>query len=100
MAAKISGLLAQSRGHRRDKRRIAQFRGMVPLGHGHQPDRIERAVNDKQIVLAQAEVFQQQGANFQRTAVLDLQAHGVALAAVAQFGFHGLSRVAASSSSV
>ena len=63
---------------------------MVPLRHRHQPDRVERSVNNKQIVLGQAEVFQQQRADFQRASVLDLQPHRLALAAVAQFDFDRL----------
>jgi hypothetical protein len=76
-----------------------KLRRMIAFGHGHEADRVERAVDDKQILLGQAEVFQQHGANFQRATLFDLQPHGVALAAVLQFASTALSRLAASSSS-
>ena len=45
-----------------------------------QPDRVDRAVNQKQVLLRQAEVFQKLGADFRRAAVFDLQPDGVARA--------------------
>ena len=60
---------------------------------GDQAGGVDRAVDDEQIVLRQAQVFQKLGADFQRAAVFDLQPHGVAAAAVVQFVFHRLEQV-------
>ena len=87
-------LLAQRFGHRRDKRRVAEFGQMIAVGQHHQPRGMQRAINQIQVVLGQLEGFQQRLADRRGAIVVNLQPHRVALAAVVQFALHGLEQVA------
>jgi len=66
---------------------------MIALEEHHQAVRVQRAVDQIQAVLRQPQRFQQRIADLRRAIVLDLQPHGVALAAVVQFVLHRLEQV-------
>lgn len=67
---------------------------MVALIEHHQARRVQRSVNQVQVVLGQPQRFEQRLADALRTPMLDLQPHRVAAPAVVQLGFHGLQQVA------
>jgi hypothetical protein len=79
----------------RDERRVAHVGRMILFVNGHQPRRVERAVDQVQIVLCQAQRAQQGLADCFGAIVIGFQADGVAFAAVVQFFFNGLEQIAA-----
>ena len=88
------GLAAQRRRHRRDERRVAQFRRMIALVNRHQPRRIQRAIDDIQDrLLSSRRVFEKRVADFRRAIAFHFQPDGVAFAAVVQFVFDGFEQI-------
>ena len=77
--------IAQSRGDGRDERRVAQFRRVVALINRHQPRRVQRTVDDVQVLLPQAERTEQCLTDVGRAISFHFQPDGVAFATVVEF---------------
>ena len=66
---------------------------MIPLGQRHQPRRVQRAVDQVEVVRGQAQRLEQRLAHDRRALVINLQPHGVPLAAVVQLVLDRLEQV-------
>ena len=84
---------AQAHRHRRDKRRVPLFRGVVAFVNLHKPCRIQRPVDGVQVALLQVQRPQQRVADLRRAVLLHFQPDGGAAAAVVQLVFDGLQQV-------
>ena len=85
---------AKGRGDGGDERFIAEFWGVITFTDCHEAHRVQRAIDQVEIILLEVESFEEELGDFGGASVIEFEANGGAFSSIMEFVFDRLEEVA------